>query len=298
MNSGITKNLKPLILFLGALLFFSFLKIPQGPALNYLMGTVQKNLDPLGILILDQGKSLSYFSGFEIRLDHPTLELSDGTRIEWDEIKLRPAWSLAFKGLAGIQVRAFQGAGTLELIAGGRGDQIHLDLNLQQIDISRLGIFQYLAQLRAKGFASGTFKIKGKLADPNSLQGGTDLKIKSLSTEAQTLFGFELPDLQIQEAVLGTEISQGKLNLKNIQVGRPASQDDLMITMTGGITLQRHLNSSPVNARLILGLSEKIKSKMSLLDTLLAPAKQSDGRYAYLLTGSLGAPFPQPDPKQ
>jgi hypothetical protein len=105
--------------------------------------------------------------------------------------------------------------------------------------------------------------------------------------------GFQLPAMTISDGTVDITIERGKLLMKNVQIGK--ATDDLQMGITGDITLNRFMNASALNLKAVLGISEKVKQSISLIDSLLGPARQADGRYAYKVTGTMGAPFPVPE---
>jgi hypothetical protein len=80
-----------------------------------------------------------------------------------------------------------------------------------------------------------------------------------------------------------------------VRLGR--QNDDLTAAVTGDLALNRNLNASVLNLRVTFGTSEKLRSSLSLLESLIAPARQADGQYAYKMTGPAGQPNVIPDPQ-
>lgn len=280
-------------LFLILVLLFTLLKLPEVRLTNLVQGYVQMGLDPYGIYLSDQGRELSILKGFVYSLHKPTLELADQTRVELDSLVVNPNWSTLLSGQLGVTSSIHQGPSEINLDAAGRGDKINLHLALNQVDFGKMGVFAYAAGLKGSGTISGTVQIEGSLSNPASLEGAIDLKIKKLHLDEQNLMGFQLPNMNVAEGTILIEIHNGKLNMKLVQIGK--SSDDVSVNLTGDVTLNRNLNSSILNLRAILGLSENVKKNLSLLDSILGTARMGDGRYAYKLTGTLGAPLPIPD---
>lgn len=282
------------ILFVFLLLVFTLLKLPQARITSFIQGYVQSALDPMGIYLSDRGREISILKGFVYRLDHPTLELSDGTRIEMDEMVVSPSLLTLLKGKVGATMTMTQGTATIEFTGTGRGDQVDATIKLDQVDINKLGAFAY-AGMKGSGTVSGNVHIDGSLNDLTTLNGAIQLKLKKLRFDEQNLMGFQLPTMNVSDGTVELSIDHGKVVAKNVAIGKGA--DDIQATLTGDMTLNRFVNGSSLNFRAVLGLSDKVKQSIAILDSILGPAKQADGKYAYKLTGSLGAPFPVPDPK-
>jgi type II secretion system protein N len=281
------------ILFIFFLVLFTFTKLPQTKITSLLQGYVQVGLDPYGIYMSDHGRELSVWKGFEYRLTQPTLELADQTRVELDEVVVKPSLLGFFSGRAGGHVEVKQGASSIDLNGSGRGDKIDTTINLTDVDIGKFGLLSFAGGLKGSGTVSGSIHIDGTLSDLPTLTGSIQLKLKRLKLDEQNLMGFQLPTMNVSDGTIDISIDHGKLVMKNVQIGK--GTDDLQVAVTGDVTLNRFLNASALNLRAVLGLSDKVKQSISLIDSILGPAKQADGRYAYKLTGTLGAPFPLPD---
>ena len=293
-KKSVPKMIGLTILFVFLILFFTLLKLPQVRITSLLQAYVQVALDPYGIYVTDQGRELSILRGFRYTLDHPTLEFADQTRVELDSLVVTPSFLPLLRGKLGVNMTLRQGASSIVLVGAGRKDLIDAKLDLDHVDIGKLGVFAYLGSLKGSGEVSGTFQIAGTLSTPASLAGLINLKIRNLKLDEQNLMGFQLPPLVVSEGTVAADIRDGKILIKTVQLGK--GSDDLVLSLKGDVTLNRFLNSSALNLQTSFGLSDRVKQSLSLLDTLLGNAKTTDGRYAYKLTGTLGSPYPVPDP--
>lgn len=282
------------ILFVILLFVFTLLKLSQSRITGLIQGYVQVGLDPFGIYMSDQGRELSIIKGIRYTLTKPSLELADQTRIELDDLTVSPTFTSLASGKMGVSASLHQGLSEILINAAGRGDKIDLNLSLTDVDLGKMGVFAYLASMKGAGIVSGTVQVAGTLSDPASLEGDINLKIKRLRLDEQNLMGFQLPTLNVSDGTIRVQITGGKLLIKTFQIGK--TTDDLNLALTGDILLKRNVNSSLLNLRAVFGLSDKVKQSLAILDSILGGAKMTDGRYAYKLTGTLAAPFPNPDP--
>lgn len=282
------------VLFVFLILFLTLFKLPQARITALLQGYVQVALDPYGIYVTDRGRELSTLHGFRYTLDHPTLEFADQTRVDLDSLVVTPNFAPLLKGRMGVNATLRQGPASIVLDGAGRGDKIDAKLDLDHVDLGKFGVLAYFGGLKGSGQITGNLNVVGTLSDPTTLTGGINLKIKNLKLDEQTLMGFQLPPLSVSEGTIVIDIKDGKLVLKTFQLGK--GEDDLVFNMTGDIALNRFLNASTLNLKTTFSFSEKVKQSLSLLDSLLSGAKMADGKYAYKLTGSIGSPFPIPNP--
>jgi type II secretion system protein N len=283
-------------LFVFCVILLTLLKLPGARITGFIQGMVQGALDPYGIYLTDRGRELTLFPVPHYRLDHPVLELPDQTRIEFDEMSVQPKPAQLLAGKLGVRAELRQGPSEIRMDASGKGEQIDAEIHLENTDLGKLGVLAFAAGIKGTGFLTGDIKINGSLSDLSTLNGLIELKLKKLKIEEQNLMGFQLPVIQVNDGDLNVEIKAGKLLMKNVQIGK--GTDDLRVGLSGDVSLNRFLNASAIDLRAVLGLSDKLRQSFSILESLMGSAKTPDGRYAYRITGTLGAPMPQPDPQK
>lgn len=303
--TSILKKIGLAIVFFALLFFFTLTKLPQSKITSLVQGYVQSGLDPFGIYISDHGRELSIWKGFQYKLFQPTLELPDQSRVELEEMVVSPKILSLFTGKVGAVIDITQildrtptktELSKIHIEGTGRGDLINATITIESLDVGKIGILSFAGGLKGSGQISGDIHVDGHLADLPSLAGKISLKIKKLHFDEQNLFGFQLPTMDVNEGVIDAAIDHGKILMKQVQIGK--GSDDLQISLTGDIGLNRNINSSTLNLRTIIGFSDKLKQSLSLLDSLMGAAKQDDGKYVYKLTGSFMAPYPMPDSKK
>jgi len=282
-------------LFLGLVLTFTLFKLPEAKITALIQGHVQSALDPLGIYLSDRGRSLSLLFGIRYRLDHPTLELRDQTRIDLDELEVNPKLLSLFTGRAGASAILKQGKSEVRLDGFAKKDQVEADLDLIDIDLAKFGLLAF-AGIKGSGMIAGKGHIQGAPSDLATLNGSLEFKLKNVQLDEQMIYAFKVPSLSVSEGTLSVEIKGGKLLMKNVQLGR--QNDDVIVSLTGDIALNRFINSSTLNLRAVFSLSPKVIASFSFLETMLSGGKQTDGKYAFKLTGPLMQPFSNPDPQK
>ncbi len=281
-------------IFFVSLFIFTLAKFPEAKLTAVIQGYLQQSLDPFGILETDQGREFSVFKGFQYKLIHPVFELSDQTRIELDEVTAAPSLLSLLMFKPGATVELKQGASSITATAAARGDQVSISASLNEVNFGKLGLLMYLAQIKGGGIISGDFKLDGTVSDLNSLSGKVDFKLKSVQIDEQSIMGMlqlKKP-VKIAEGIIDIKIEQGKVVLNNVALGKPNSKDDLNVLVKGDITLKKNVNSSELNLKAYFGISDSLKQDFGFLETLLTSAKQTDGRYAYKISGPLSAPLP------
>ncbi|MBC7396929.1 MAG: type II secretion system protein GspN [Bdellovibrionales bacterium] len=292
-GNKILKTLGLSALFIFLLVIFTLLKLPETRVTGLMQGQLQAQLDQYGIYISDRGRELSLWSGFRYKLDHPTLEFADQTRVELDSLSVSPKFSSMIQGKMGINAEVRQGSAIINFDGTGRGDIVDAKIDLNQVDIGRFGLLAYAAGLKGSGTISGNIQVAGTLSDPTTLNGMIDLKLRSFKLDEQSLMGFQIPSMNISEGTIKLDIAGGKLLIKTFQLGKGV--DDLVLNLSGDIVLNRYVNASQLNLKAVFALSDKVRQNLAILESIISGAKTSDGRYAYKISGTLAAPNPVPD---
>jgi type II secretion system protein N len=283
------------LFFVFLIILFGLFKLPEARVTTLVQSYIQSALDPYGIYMTDRGRSLSLLKGFKYNLDHPSLELPDLTRVDLDELEVHPLFSALLSGKLGARASLKQGNSELVAEGRGRGGKMDADLSIADVDLGKFGVFSFLG-IKGAGGITGKIHLDGNLSSLDTLNGNIDLRLRNLRLDEQTLYGFRLPTILVSDGTLNIEVRNGKLIFKDVRIGK--SNDDITLNATGDLTLNRFLNSSQLNMRVVFGTSQKLKASLSFLDSMLASSKQKDGQFAYKLTGTLSNPFPSPDPSK
>lgn len=292
------KNLKlalTAVIFIMFVLVFTLTKLPERKLTSFMSGELQQALDSAGIYIIPGPMSFSILRGFNLHYDKPEIELPDLTHVTLDSLDISPSFQMLFKGMLGGKIQVKQGAGSAVLHAGMRGNKFSVSGDVDQMELSKIGVFQYLNNLQGRALAAGTLHLSGDMSDPSTISGAVQLDLSGITVNEQNVMGFALPEMKMNEGKLRLNIDGGKIQFEDMHLGKPGSNDDVKLQLTGNITLKKYINSSLLGLHLVLGLSDKVKSKFSFLESLFPAAKTADGRYSFRFTGPLSAPLPTPD---
>jgi len=127
------------------------------------------------------------------------------------------------------------------------------------VNIGKLGVLAYLAQIKGSGIIDGSFKLDGNLSDPQTFSGSTQLQLTKIQIDEQNLMGFQLDTMKVESGTIAGTISEGKVLIQDFKIGKIGTKDDLNITLTGDIALNRNVSSSALNLRTVFGISERVK---------------------------------------
>ncbi len=279
-----------------SLVFFTFLKIPETRLKNFIQATLVSALNTQGITLNAAQTSLSIGFGITYKLKEITLTRATSEEaIQIDEIEFSPSlFPLTFGTLAG-KVSLKKGDGFLKsrfwLKNFKTSPVIQTTVQLKKIDLGKLD----LADFKHTEEINGDLSFTGDPKVPDTWKGEINVNLSKLILPQQMLAGFLVPSLAITEGVADLKIENAKVHLNKLRLGKAGAQpedtkEDLIANATGDITLGKTLDSSTLNLKAAFKPSPGVMKAFVLLDALLAPGKQSDGSFAYQLTGPLFTP--------
>jgi type II secretion system protein N len=291
------KNLKRLgwIFFgLTCLILFTLIKIPREPLKNNLDAAIAQALAPHGASLSAQQTDLSFFLTPSYDLKRITLSLPPPSRpVQIEELKISALFWPLFLARVGAQVQVTANGGHLNSSLATRGSHLWVSFQADQLDLGKLGALPLLAGIQGTATLQGTGALSGDAQNLASLDGELKLQLAKLTLDPQSIEGFALPQLNIAEASAHVTVSDGKAMIHSLKLGKTAT-DDIQATISGEITLGKTVDLSSLNLKTKFSFSENLLKSFLLLDTLLGAGKQTDGSYAFQLTGTFANPISLP----
>lgn len=287
-------------LFLALLVSFTLAKLPDEKIDGYVQGTVADALAVQGIGFAADRGTLSLLFGVKYRFEGVTLTPrppADPVRL--DAIEVSPALLQMLAGRLGGRARiTTPGDGQLDLVASLPRDPssgaIDAGFALEKVDLGKLGLFAMAGGIQGSALAQGSGALEGDPADPKTLRGEIRLDLSRIVIREQTLYGFKIPQLNVSEAKVDLEITDGRARIRSLRLGKEGSTDDLIATVTGDAVIRGSLTHPDLQVKARFRFSDKVKQAFSAIDMLLGAGRQPDGGYAYSLSGPLSMPTVQP----
>ncbi len=300
--SGVNKAkmlIWPLI-FIGLLLIFSVVKLPEIRLKNYVQGQMAAALATQGLTFTSTDSDFSYWLGPTYSLEGVTIsgaQLSQPIRLK--EIEISPSLLSLFTLRIGAKLKIDAGKGALTGTVSAKGlnppTGLKVFFDLKQIDLNQLQVLPIAAKIQGGMIATGTLEFAGDLKDPKDASGSLNLNLSKIQIEQQSIAGFNIPKLLIDDGTINGELKGGKFNIKSFRLGKAGNaSDDITLNTTGDIELKPTLASSQLNVDVTFTTSAKIQKAFMLLDALLSDGKVAEGSYAYHLTGPLDSPIRGP----
>ncbi len=284
------------LLFILCLAAFTVLKLPQDQIKQLVEGHISAALAPKGMTFLAREGELNVGMGIRYTLkDISIISSQGGGTMKLAELSVAPKLAALFTGKLGAEVRLLQnadGKGSLVTDVTKRGNTVGITLHASQFDIGKSGLIAMLSPVavQMQGELSGEAQLEGDFASPSTINGSLALQLGKVVLPEQNIVILNLPRLQINDGKIDADIVQGKVKPKNIYLGKAAT-DDLRANITGDMTLNKFLESSPLNLKINLGFSEAVLKALPLIGTFLTPVKQPDGTFLITVGGTFGNPM-------
>lgn len=277
--------------------FFLILKLPEARIQNYIIAQVRIVAQEQGYLFSAEKVRLGFLLGPCIKMDNVELKSIENDRdsLKIQYLKISPKLFSLLGQVKKIGIKAELLNGSLSGTVGGSSQgAVHVDLSLSSLDLGATSLLKKLLPVEARAKIDGDILIDFNPTDVQKSEGKIKLKLNELVVPSQNLSGFNLPKVQISESKIDLAIANGKLDIRDFEIGKDEKTDDLVGKVTGDGTLAPTLDRSTLNAKATFSLSQGVISSFPLLGAFLGPAKTADGKYSYRLTGPLSALEPVP----
>ncbi|MFN7684311.1 MAG: type II secretion system protein GspN [Oligoflexia bacterium] len=290
-------------LFLAVVAFFTLLKLPEQQIGQLLIEKINETLQQstLALEISAERTRLSLLPLPAVRLEEVTLKARDATgnpiRANWKSLRIRPSVLDLILGRLGATIEIQAGLKPSRLLsasAWSKGSSFSLDLTLNQAELGETGlsILPLFAHISGKIPVSGRVQLSGNSSDLTALSGMIQLSFETVELPAQKISSFSTPKLTIRGGEIRAGIAASKLKIDSFRLGKPAEAgDDLAGTLSGSITLGKTLDSSQMDLKAMLRVSEAVNRAFFIIDAILGVGRKPDGSYSLSLNGPLYAPI-------
>ncbi len=288
-------------LFVTCLLVFTLVKVPQPKIHAWLLGTINQQLNPMGIQASAEEGHIELGLGLRYEMSMVRLtQISSQKVLKFSRLEVAPnILGPLLQGKLGAHFMLEEGAGTIIGDIKAKGDDFDADIQLDSLNLGKMGVLPFAAGLDGTADLKGSVSLSGSPSSASGLSGKITLNLAKIVVDAQKVMGFDIPRTAISDGVFDIDIGAGKATLTTVRLGKPGSTDDLQGTATGDIKLSKVLASSDLNLRLKFGISEHYRQEktISMVESLLgANFKKPDGTFGVRITGPLYEPQSAPDP--
>lgn len=299
-GGGLLSGLVFGFLFLACLLTFTLVKVPQPKIHAWLLGTLNQQMNPLGIQAsADEGRIILGL-GLKYEMTGVRLTMLETQKVlKFSRLEVAPDLIVPLlQGMLGGHFVLEEGTGAIAGNVKMKGDEFDVDVRIENLNLGRMGILPFAAGLDGTADVNGSIRLAGSASAVTGLTGKMNLVLAKIVIDAQKFQGFDIPRTAIADGVVDLEIGSGKATLTTVRLGKPGGADDLQGTTTGDVKLNRAIAASEANLRVKFGFSDRYRQEktISLLDSLLGMFKRPDASFAMRLTGPITLMQPAPDP--
>jgi type II secretion system protein N len=279
------------VVFLALTIFFLIIKFPEYRLKDWISSSARTVLHPQGILFNADRVSLSMIFGPRIVLENVELKSANSSsqKLVFEKVVVRPHLSSLIFGNVGFSISAHLADKTISGAFQLKGSSTSLDVDLDEIELNQLSLLQHFLPVEIKGRISGVAHLTLNAVTPTDSNGEINFSIKKIAIPDQNAWGIQLPRLLINESKIQIQVTQGQISLKDVFLGKDKKTDDLTLSVSGSGKVGKSLESSTMNGKIILDISDKLKGGFPILDALLSSGKTADGKYAFRFFGTLAS---------
>jgi type II secretion system protein N len=275
----------------GLFMFFVFLvlKLPEARIQNLILAHIRIAAQDQGLLFSAEKIRVGMLLGPSLKMYNVELKSIDNERqtLKIPYLKIRPSLLSLLSSNKKVGFSAELLGGSMSGSAGLGPTSMSLDLDLDSVDLGLTTLLRKFLPVDVTAKINGTVTLDLDQQQVQKSDGRIRLKLEKINLPAQGVYGFNVPKIAIGQSNVDITIGQGQIIIRNFEVGKDIKTDDLVAKITGDGTLDRQLDRSRINAKAVFELSSSVLQSFSLLDALLGPAKGSDGKYVYRLSGPL-----------
>lgn len=282
------------------LIVFTVLKVPEHRLKNFIQGSIASALASKGVTFRAAESSISFIFGVTYEMKDVVLSPPPPQpAVRIDRIRVSPSLFSLLLGRMGGTVKLEQGDGDLKASfavknAADGSAEFSLSFQAKDINLTRLGALPIAAGVQGGMVMSGEGSVAGDLNVPSTLTGDVKLQLSRVVIEQQAIMGFSIPRVAIADGNAELALGQSKATIRAFRLGKPGGADDLNATLSGEVVLGNSWNTSNLNLKARFGLSQAAAKSFGFFLTLLDAGKQTDGSYAYNITGPMRMPTPTP----
>lgn len=283
-----------ILVSIAALFFFIIVlvfKLPAARIQNLVLAHIKNLTHPQGILFNAEKVEIGILLGPSLKLYNVELKSNENEKqvLKINYLRISPKLLSLLSSHKKVIIKADLNSGEISGSLGGSNTEMSVDLAFDQVDLGSISLLQKYLPLAFNGKLNGSIALNHNLDLPIKSEGKIKLSLDKLTAPAQSVAGFNLPKLNINQTLIEMSIAGGVATIRQFEVGKDIKSDDLMGKATGDIKLEKNLELSRLNVKVVFDLSQNVNQSFPLLNALLAPAKTPTGSYAYRLGGPIYA---------
>lgn len=296
------KKLPWITFFIFALLFFTFLKIPEHKIKNLIKNSVSSQLEKAGFYLHSESEELSLLFGLNYVLKGVKLQYTGAPHaFEFDEVSVSPSLLSLVTGKLAGSFSAIRSNGKIKSDFSINRENIETSFKIENLDPNQFGILPALTTLKANGSLDGNGEFSLNPNNLSTLDGEIKISIHKINVPTQTLkmdvFGngvkvpVRVPALSLNQGNIQLLFENGKGRIKEFKFGdKKNPQDDLALLLEGDIHLKKSALISDYNLKAFLDLTDRFEQRLGIARNFLNSYKKDKGSYALKAQGTFSRP--------
>jgi type II secretion system protein N len=219
---------------------------------------------------------------------HPPMERTEV--LHFDRLAMRAAVLPTLMGKQAVAFAAEIYDGVLDGTWAQSDQAIELSFDVSDVDLTKMPATGASMELNLLGKLEGEADLVLDTEDVKNSSGTMRLNFPGIGLgKGSKVMGFELPEVVFDKAVVAGEVKDGKLEITE----GTFESSVLTATLSGDVSLNKKLGRSRNRLELTFTLPEDI-DKLASISPDLKRARDADGVYHFLVTGTVLAPNARP----
>lgn len=200
-------------------------------------------------------------------------------------IGLKPLTLLLGKLALSLDITLYGGAISGDVAMSSK--EIDVDLQTKGVNVALHPMLPDKYGLNPEGKLVGQVRL-AMPANGNfeKFEGDVDLKLENASFAESNIMGMQkIPQTKFSDAGIKFVASEGEMKVEKFGL----KGEDFSVGITGDVKLQKSFSRSSLNANIDLSMSKNFEGGLDgLVTSMLANSRQSEGKYGWTLTGTVG----------
>jgi len=280
------------VAFIVSLYFFVLISLPENEIAKYI---IQKYIKPNDIDITYKSASIS--PDLSLVLKETEIEIQDvSKKLSLEKLKIGVS---VFKYLFGkmlLNISAKGFGGDISIALGTKKDEIFIDVDTDELDVSQIEYLKEKTGLNIKGLLDISFRLDYNKKESQKNKGGIKLTIKNIEIKGGKIMGFEVPPMDIGDLKGEVEIKEGKFKVVNLK----SKGKDLELRISGDGLLTSPPSRGSLNLTLRLKPTQAFIDKQEKIKTILfgiGNTLDKEGFYNFSIKGTFSNPTFTPEKK-
>ena len=191
------------VLFIGLLIVFTLVKVPQPKIHAWILGTLNQQMNAMGIQASAEEGHIEIGFGLRYEMTGIRLTMVDTQKVlKFSRLEVAPnIIGPLLQGKVGASFRLEEGNGSITGNLKAKGDEFDAEIQFDSLNLGRMGILPFAAGLDGTADLKGSIALAGSPAAVSGMYGKINLSLAKIVIDAQKFKGFDIPRTAISDAL-------------------------------------------------------------------------------------------------